>query len=78
VGTLKRRKTAFKRNFGCPLTRNNSPWCFGLCQPDEEGRGECGRWAHHAVLGRTQRAILKEKLRRLAEEDRPVVEGETT
>lgn len=73
--TLKRRKTALKRDFGCPLTRNNTPWCFALCKPDDEGRGECGRFAHHAVMGRTQKAILKETLREAAEQDRASTYG---
>jgi hypothetical protein len=42
---------------GCPLTKNRSNWCFGLCRPDGE-RGLCGRVAPHAIVGRTQRAIL--------------------
>ena len=70
MGTTKRRKTALKRDFGCPLTRNNSPWCFSLCEPDEQGVGECGRHALHAMMGRTQKAILREKLREAAEQDR--------
>ena len=42
---------------GCPLTRNRSPWCFRLCTPDDEGHGQCGRVAPHALKGRTQVAI---------------------
>lgn len=43
---------------GCPLTRNRSPWCFGLCTPDAEGHGYCRRVAPHALKGRIQLGIL--------------------
>ena len=43
---------------GCPLTRNHSPWCFRLCEPDVEGHGHCGRIAPHALTGRIQAGIL--------------------
>jgi uncharacterized protein (TIGR00369 family) len=43
---------------GCPLTRNRSPWCFRLCEPDVEGHGHCGRVAPHALKGRIQAGIL--------------------
>lgn len=46
------------RNQGCPLTRNRSVWCYGSCTP-VAGRGLCGRLAHHALVGRTQRAIAE-------------------
>ena len=42
---------------GCALTRNRSPWCFRLCQPDLDGRGVCGRIAPHAFTGRIQAGI---------------------
>lgn len=42
---------------GCPLTRNRSAWCFRICVPDKEGRGQCGRVAPHGLKGRTQLAI---------------------
>ena len=45
---------------GCPLTRNLSGWCHGYCAP-HEGRGICGRVAPHAVIGRTQAAIIKQQ-----------------
>ena len=42
---------------GCPLTASRSPWCFRLCDPDEEGDGRCGRVAPHGIKSRTQLAI---------------------
>lgn len=42
---------------GCPLTKSRTAWCFRLCVPDGDGRGECGRVAPHGLLGRTQKAI---------------------
>ena len=41
---------------GCPLTKNQSAWCYRLCQP-AQGRGSCGRVAPHCHAGRTRRAI---------------------
>ncbi len=52
--TLKNRAT-----WGCPRTKNRSNWCYAFCTP-KNGLGECGRPAAHALLGRTQRAILRE------------------
>jgi hypothetical protein len=42
----------------CPRAGNRTSRCFALCPP-VAGRGECGRVAGHAFLGRTQRAILE-------------------
>jgi len=47
---------------GCPLTKSRTAWCFGICVP-VEGIGVCGRIAPHALMGRTQEAILRHKLR---------------
>jgi acyl-coenzyme A thioesterase PaaI-like protein len=46
---------------GCPLTRNRSPWCFRLCDPDENGAGECGRVAPHGFKSRIQMGIESHK-----------------
>jgi hypothetical protein len=59
--TPKRRMSrSAERLRGCPLTRNQSNWCFAICSP-VDGKGTCGRAAPHAVLGRTQLAILKHR-----------------
>jgi acyl-coenzyme A thioesterase PaaI-like protein len=42
---------------GCPLTRDRTAWCFRLCVPDAQGKGQCGRIAPHGLKGRTQLAI---------------------
>ena len=42
---------------GCPLTKNESKWCFGMCPTDGEGKGACGRIAPHKLKGRIQEAI---------------------
>jgi hypothetical protein len=44
---------------GCPLTKNRAAWCFRLCDPDAEGKGQCGRLAPHGLRSRTQRAIAE-------------------
>jgi hypothetical protein len=46
---------------GCPLTKNRSNWCFALCHP-QGGLGHCGRAAPHAIVGRTQQAILERRI----------------
>jgi uncharacterized protein (TIGR00369 family) len=51
---------------GCPLTRNRSPWCFRMCEPDLEGHGHCGRIAPHALKGRIQAGILEYNKRQRA------------
>lgn len=55
-----RRRPSFRRTWGCPLTKNRTPWCFSICTP-AGGLGDCGRLAPHALLGRTQEAILKQR-----------------
>jgi hypothetical protein len=39
-------------------------WCMGLCQPIGE-HGHCGRLAPHAMIGRTQAAIMAYKATRM-------------
>lgn len=51
---------------GCALTRNRSPWCFRLCDPDVEGHGQCGRVAPHALTGRIQAGIQEYNKRQRA------------
>jgi len=48
---------------GCPLTSNQSAWCFRLCRPDGQGHGRCGRLAPHGMKSRIQRGIEDHKLR---------------
>ena len=42
---------------GCPLTSNQSAWCFRLCRPDGQGTGRCGRLAPHGLKSRIQLGI---------------------
>jgi acyl-coenzyme A thioesterase PaaI-like protein len=51
---------------GCPLTRNRSPWCFRLCDPDVRGHGHCGRIAPHSFAGRIQAGIQEYNKRQSA------------
>ena len=51
---------------GCPLTLNLSPWCYHLCQPDNDDRGRCGRQAPHSVKSKVQKAIENHKKALLA------------
>ena len=46
--------------FLCPCNGHQVSWCRGLCQP-VAGRGQCGRAAPHAMIGRTQAAIAAYK-----------------
>lgn len=46
-----------RKAWGCPHTKNRTNWCYAYCVP-QDGRGDCGRYAPHAIKGRTQRAIL--------------------
>ena len=52
-----RKKPVWRREWGCPLTKNRTPWCFSICTP-ADGHGDCGRIAPQTLLGRTQLAIL--------------------
>lgn len=49
---------------GCPLTKSRTAWCHGVCAP-VRGIGPCGRVAPHALVGRTQEAILRHRHRRV-------------
>jgi hypothetical protein len=49
-----------RKAWGCPRTKNRSNWCYRMCVP-HDGVGQCGRVAPHAVMGRTQQAILARK-----------------
>ncbi|MFO7892316.1 MAG: hypothetical protein R6U63_01165 [Longimicrobiales bacterium] len=51
---------------GCPLTKNRAAWCFRLCDPDADGKGQCGRLAPHGLKSRTQRAIAEHNRQRRA------------
>jgi hypothetical protein len=42
----------------CPLNGHQAGACRGLCEPSIEGDGLCGRLAPHALIGRTQAAIM--------------------
>ncbi|MEW6364890.1 MAG: hypothetical protein AB1714_09650 [Acidobacteriota bacterium] len=44
------------RPSGCVKSRNRSQKCLSLCAP-QNGTGECGRIAPHALEGRTDKAI---------------------
>ena len=59
----RRQSVTRQGQWGCPLTKNRSPWCHRLCQP-AKGIGVCGRIAPHAIRGRTDLAIqaYKERL----------------
>ena len=46
---------------GCPLTKNQSAWCFRLCRPDSAGHGQCGRIAPHSVKSQIQLGIERHK-----------------
>lgn len=52
---------------GCPLTNNNTAWCFRICQPDAQGNGRCGRLAPHSMKSYIQQGIIdfKKKKARL-------------
>jgi hypothetical protein len=66
---VKREKTRVPEYtcLGCPLTKSHSLWCHGFCVP-KNGIGLCGRVAPHAVVGRTQEAILRFKAAQLRRE----------
>lgn len=54
----KRNRKRFRRAWGCPLTKNRTPWCFRVCIP-RDGAGPCGRLAPHSLTGRTDDAIRR-------------------
>ena len=53
---------------GCPFTKNLSKWCYAFCEPDEAGKGPCGRIAPHSLSGGRQDAIRKYNLRKFGVE----------
>lgn len=46
---------------GCPMTKNRSPWCFRMCRPSFDGKGQCGRVAPHSIKGNIQQGIIDYK-----------------
>jgi hypothetical protein len=56
--TIRRHRKTIRTKWGCPLTKNRTCWCYALCTP-VDGYGDCGRPAGHAMLSRTQEAILR-------------------
>ena len=57
-----RKTPAWRREWGCPLTKNRTPWCFNICTP-VDGMGECGRLQPYHLVGRTDGAILRYRAR---------------
>lgn len=58
IKRVKTRKLAKSYTYlGCPLTKNRSPWCFRLCNPQADGTGLCGRVAPHGLKSRIQQGI---------------------
>ena len=55
------------RYLGCPMTKNNSPWCFRMCEPEGNGKGQCGRPAPHAIRSRIQLSIDNYKGQKVTE-----------
>ena len=53
---------------GCPLTKNNSPWCYRMCKPGPNGIGDCGRLAPHSMKSRIQLGIEKHKMDQIKKE----------
>jgi hypothetical protein len=45
----------------CPMNGHQVSFCRGLCKPSPLGRGLCGRLAPHALVGRTQLAIARQR-----------------
>ncbi|MBW2527317.1 MAG: hypothetical protein JRI23_24255 [Deltaproteobacteria bacterium] len=61
LGPKRRRRLPPYTVLRCPMVGHQASWCRGLCRP-LDGHGICGRLAPHAMLDRTQRAILRYKL----------------
>jgi hypothetical protein len=57
---MHRRAHTEPRYIACPRAGSRTNRCFALCTPIA-GRGDCGRIAGHAQLGRTQQAILERR-----------------
>ncbi len=49
----------------CPMNGHQVSFCRGLCTPSSCGVGQCGRLAPHALLGKTQAAVIQYEKRRL-------------
>ncbi len=64
----------WRREWGCPMTKNRSSWCFGMCVP-QDGKGDCGRIAPHSLIGRTERAIIRYRARKAEEQSGPGTES---
>lgn len=60
---VKIKKKLSDRTNGCPETKSYTPWCYRTCALSGI-YGRCGRVAPHAILGRTQLAILKYHLKK--------------
>jgi hypothetical protein len=70
-GKIVRGRSAAPNYTWCTRSMNRTSLCFRLCRP-VAGKGECGRIAGHALLGRTQLAILESRRRqRAAASDAP-------
>ncbi len=54
------------KTIDCPLNGHQVSWCRGLCEPSALGKGLCGRDAPHAMVGRTQAAIIAFKAKERA------------
>jgi len=44
------------RTLACPKYGHRITWCRQICDPIA-GKGDCGRLAPHAMIGKTQAAI---------------------
>ncbi len=74
-GTLTSKpKSPQSRTNRCRATKGLTKWCFGVCQP-VRGIGFCGRAAPHALRGRTQQAIARQKARAKKEAKREECHG---
>lgn len=67
---LKKRPLPDYTTRGCPLTKNNSKWCFRLCEFDENERGICGRIAPHSVKSAVQVAIMEHNKKKQKEQEK--------
>lgn len=48
------------RTLACPRYGHRITWCRQICTPIA-GKGDCGRLAPHAMIGKTQAAIAAYK-----------------
>jgi hypothetical protein len=56
---------------GCPRYGHRITWCRQICTPIGN-RGECGRLAPHAMVGKTQAAIAAFKASRAVARPEPL------